>query len=276
MAASSQQVRRAVLEAFRREHGSKLIPAMPTKFLRALLDAMEPTTAKNWLVAIRALTAHAITVDLIEQDPTLGIKLRRIERRRLPHMDRGSDRAVRVGASDRHAASGWRWRSGSSPASGAAMSSAWAASTCAATCSRSSNKRPGSRCCIPVHPELRDAARHGAADAVDLHHDAARPAVQRQGIHATVRRGLRRRRTAERVHVSRSAEGRLRGSRRRAAPCSRSRRLGSRDVERGREIHARPPTSCGWPARRWRARWRRRRERRKHCGELNAQAWRAG
>jgi integrase len=78
LAPSSQAVRRAVLEAFRREHGDKLIAAMPTKFLRALLDAMEPTTAKNWLAAIRALTAHAIKSDLIEHDPTLGIKLRRM------------------------------------------------------------------------------------------------------------------------------------------------------------------------------------------------------
>jgi integrase len=78
LAASSQQVRRAVLEAFRREHGDKLIAAMPTKFLRALLDAMEPTTAKNWLASIRSLIAHAIKVDLIEHDPTLGIKLRRV------------------------------------------------------------------------------------------------------------------------------------------------------------------------------------------------------
>jgi integrase len=78
LAASSQAVRRAVLERFGREHGDKHFPAMPTKFLRALLDAMEPTTAKNWLAAIRALIAHAIKSDLIENDPTLGIKLRRI------------------------------------------------------------------------------------------------------------------------------------------------------------------------------------------------------
>jgi integrase len=39
---------------------------------------MEPTTAKNWLAAIRALTAHAIKRELIEADPTLGIRLRRI------------------------------------------------------------------------------------------------------------------------------------------------------------------------------------------------------
>jgi integrase len=78
LAASSQAVRRAVLEAFGREHGDKLIAAMPTKFLRALLDPMEPTTAKNWLAAIRALVAHAIKRELIDADPTLGIRLRRM------------------------------------------------------------------------------------------------------------------------------------------------------------------------------------------------------
>jgi integrase len=55
-----------------------MMAAMPTKFLRALLDSMEPTTAKNWLAAIRALTAHAIKRELIENDPTLGIRLRRM------------------------------------------------------------------------------------------------------------------------------------------------------------------------------------------------------
>ena len=78
LAPSSQAVRRAVLERFGREHGDKMIAAMPTKFLRALLDPMEPTTAKNWLAAIRALIATAIKSDLIENDPTLGLKLRRM------------------------------------------------------------------------------------------------------------------------------------------------------------------------------------------------------
>ena len=35
----------AVRPAVRREHGDKFIAAMPTKFLRVLLDPMEPTTA---------------------------------------------------------------------------------------------------------------------------------------------------------------------------------------------------------------------------------------
>ena len=38
LAASSQVVRKAVLEAFRREHGDKQIAAMPKKFIAAMLD----------------------------------------------------------------------------------------------------------------------------------------------------------------------------------------------------------------------------------------------
>jgi integrase len=78
LAPSSQEVRRAVLERFRREHGDHLIRSMPTKFLRALVDSMEVTAAKNWLTAIRALAQHCIKLELIDNDPTLGIKLRRM------------------------------------------------------------------------------------------------------------------------------------------------------------------------------------------------------
>jgi integrase len=77
LAPETQGVRRAVLDAFKREHGDKLIRAMPGKFIRALLDSMEPTTAKNWLAAIRALAQHCIKVDMLDDDPTLGVKLAR-------------------------------------------------------------------------------------------------------------------------------------------------------------------------------------------------------
>src|SRR5262245_44430310 len=74
----TQAVRRFVLEAFKREHGDKLIRHMPRKFIAALLDVMEPTAAKNWLAAIRALVRYAIKADMLDDDPTLGIRLRRM------------------------------------------------------------------------------------------------------------------------------------------------------------------------------------------------------
>jgi hypothetical protein len=94
LAGSSQQVRRAVLEAFRREHGDKLFAAMPRKFIVALLDGMEPSAAKNWLKAVRALAAYAVQADLVHDDPTIGIKLRPTKGDRSSHLDRGGDRAV--------------------------------------------------------------------------------------------------------------------------------------------------------------------------------------
>jgi integrase len=76
LAPSSQQVRRAVLEAFRREHGDMPIRFMPRKFVEALLDGMTPTAARNWFKAIRALVGHCINAGMLRDDPTLGIKLR--------------------------------------------------------------------------------------------------------------------------------------------------------------------------------------------------------
>jgi integrase len=79
LAASSQVVRKAVLEAFRREHGDKPIAAMPKKFIAALLDSMSPTAARNWLKALRALVEHCIDVDMLKENLTLGIRLRPIK-----------------------------------------------------------------------------------------------------------------------------------------------------------------------------------------------------
>src|SRR5262249_18053549 len=76
LAPSSQQVRKAVLEAFRRDHGDKPIALLPKKFIAAMLDDMSPTAAKNWLKAVRALVTHCIKIDMLREDPTLGIKLR--------------------------------------------------------------------------------------------------------------------------------------------------------------------------------------------------------
>jgi integrase len=79
LAPTSQVVRKAVLEAFRREHGDKMIAAMPQKFIRALLDATTPSAARNVFKAIRAVIRYCIDVDVLKDDPTLGIRLRPIK-----------------------------------------------------------------------------------------------------------------------------------------------------------------------------------------------------
>jgi integrase len=77
LATSSQGVRRSVLEAFRRDQGNLMMAAMPKKFVAAMLDGMKPSAARNWLKAIRALVRHCIDIDLVKEDITLGIRLRR-------------------------------------------------------------------------------------------------------------------------------------------------------------------------------------------------------
>jgi integrase len=52
---------------------------MPRKFIAAILDAMSPTAARNWFKAIKAIVQHCIDVDLLKDDPTLGIRLRPIK-----------------------------------------------------------------------------------------------------------------------------------------------------------------------------------------------------
>jgi integrase len=76
LAPSSQGVRRAVLEAFRRDQGNLMMAAMPKKFVVAMLEGMKPSAARNWLKAIRALVRHCIDADLLKEDITLGIRLR--------------------------------------------------------------------------------------------------------------------------------------------------------------------------------------------------------
>jgi integrase len=76
LGSDTQQVRRHVLDAFSREHGDKLVRHMPRKFVAAYLDAMEPSRAKNYLKALRAVSQHCISLDLIDDDPTLGVRLR--------------------------------------------------------------------------------------------------------------------------------------------------------------------------------------------------------
>jgi len=71
----TQAVRRAVLEVFRREHGDKPIRPMPRKFVAAYLEAMQPSTAKNYLKALRAVAQHGVAEGMLDDDPTLGIKL---------------------------------------------------------------------------------------------------------------------------------------------------------------------------------------------------------
>jgi integrase len=78
LAPGTQAARRSVLDPFRRQQGDKSIGAMPRKFIEAMLDTMTPATAQGWRKGLRALMQHCVKLELVREDPTLGIRLRPI------------------------------------------------------------------------------------------------------------------------------------------------------------------------------------------------------
>ena len=76
LAPGTQAARRSALEPFRREQGDKPIGTMPRRFIAAMLDTMTPATAQGWRKALRALMQHCVKLELVREDPTLGIRLR--------------------------------------------------------------------------------------------------------------------------------------------------------------------------------------------------------
>lgn len=75
LAPGTQQMRRAILERFRAEHGDKPIALLPSQFIALTLNKLKPHAARNWFKAIRHLMAFAVSVGACRADPTQGIKL---------------------------------------------------------------------------------------------------------------------------------------------------------------------------------------------------------
>jgi integrase len=74
LAPGTRNACRCILQRFRDEHGEKPIGAMPPKFIALMLSSMKPHAARNYFKAIRALCQFAVSVEMIESDPTQGIK----------------------------------------------------------------------------------------------------------------------------------------------------------------------------------------------------------
>jgi integrase len=75
LAPSSQQMRRAILERFREEHGDKRIGLLHKKALQAILSKKSPAAASNWRKALRGIIDHAMSLDMLTIDPLAGVKL---------------------------------------------------------------------------------------------------------------------------------------------------------------------------------------------------------
>ena len=68
--------RRAILERFRVAHGDKPVRLLPRKFINHMLSTMKLHSARNWLKAVRALMAYCVANEMIDDDPTFGIKVK--------------------------------------------------------------------------------------------------------------------------------------------------------------------------------------------------------
>jgi integrase len=79
LAPGTQNMRRAILERFRAEHGDMPIALLPQAFISLTLSTMRPFAARNWLKALRHLMQFAIAASLRKDDPTQGIKLRQVK-----------------------------------------------------------------------------------------------------------------------------------------------------------------------------------------------------
>jgi integrase len=75
LAVGTQNMRRAIFERFRTEHGDKHIATLPQKFIVHMLSCMKPVAARNWLKALRGLLEFAIAEGFRADNPSLGIKL---------------------------------------------------------------------------------------------------------------------------------------------------------------------------------------------------------
>jgi integrase len=72
---STQQMRRAILEKFRNEHGDRLIADLPQKFIALTLNRLKPHAARSWFKTIRHLIQYTVAVGMMKSDPTQGMRL---------------------------------------------------------------------------------------------------------------------------------------------------------------------------------------------------------
>jgi hypothetical protein len=62
LAPATQMLRRVYLEKFRERYGKNAIASMRPEFVAQTIDRMTPSSAHNWVKAIRGLMQHAIAI----------------------------------------------------------------------------------------------------------------------------------------------------------------------------------------------------------------------
>src|SRR5262245_52924909 len=74
--ASTQAVRRAIIERFRNEHGTKPVARLQRAHVKDIIGAKAgtPEAANNLLKILRVLLAYAIDIGMIASNPAIGVK----------------------------------------------------------------------------------------------------------------------------------------------------------------------------------------------------------
>jgi integrase len=73
---STQTVRRHIIEAFRRQHGTKPLRGLTRAHIHGIVSAKSatPAAANNLLKTLKVMLGFAVEIGLIDSNPTIGIK----------------------------------------------------------------------------------------------------------------------------------------------------------------------------------------------------------
>lgn len=75
LAKSSQSMRRAILESFRKDHGDKRVALMTQTALQIILNKKKPGAQLNFRKAMRGFIDHCLAMNFMKVDPLAGVKL---------------------------------------------------------------------------------------------------------------------------------------------------------------------------------------------------------
>src|ERR1700737_1047766 len=101
---STQAVRRNIIERFRNEHGDKPLARLGSVHIREIIGtkAGTPEAANNLLKVLRVLLSYAVSLEMIRNNPAMGVKRYRSQGEGFPTWTEAEDCTVSGEASARH------------------------------------------------------------------------------------------------------------------------------------------------------------------------------
>ena len=84
---ATQRMRRAILENWRADHGTKHVAHLRPQDVRKFLELKKPYAQKNWLKTLRGLMLFAIAQNYRADDPTAGVNAAKPKVKSRGHID---------------------------------------------------------------------------------------------------------------------------------------------------------------------------------------------